>query len=136
MERRFYIPRASQNWIIGPRLVKNAEDLGKTLREFDITGIGVSGVDVCMYVMHAKKANVPKEEFEALRNRQQQTQRMQQNAAVEEQRAMQNQVVFSQGQPQQAQPQFHQGQAQRQVSYPQGNPQQYNQQQQQMSRFY
>ena len=76
VEHHFYIPRLSQNWIIGTRLVKGT-DMNKSLRDFDIRGSGVGGggVSVFMYVMHTKKAQVPNE---AARVRQQHVQHRQQ----------------------------------------------------------
>ena len=76
VEHHFYIPRLSQNWIIGTRLVKGT-DMNKSLSDFDIRGSGVGGggVSVFMYVMHTKKAQVPNE---AARVRQQHVQHRQQ----------------------------------------------------------
>ena len=76
VEHHFYIPRLSQNWIIGTRLVKGT-DMNKSLRDFDIRGSGVGGggVSVFMYVMHTKKAQVPNE---AAKVRQQHVQHRQQ----------------------------------------------------------
>ena len=68
VEHEFYIPKLSQNWIVGPRLVKGTE-LNKPLKELGIKGEGVQEVSVFMYVMHTKKAQVPNE---ATRVRQQQ----------------------------------------------------------------
>ena len=68
VEQEFYIPKLSQNWIIGPRLVRGTE-LNKPIKEFGIKGEGVQEVSVFMYVMHTKKAQVPNE---AIRVRQQQ----------------------------------------------------------------
>ena len=45
-------------------------DLNKTLQEFGVKGEFIGDVKVFMYVMHPKKANVPKEEFEGVRSKQ------------------------------------------------------------------
>ena len=68
VEHHFYIPKLSQNWVIGPRLVRGTE-LNKPIKEFGIKGEGIQEVSVFMYVMHTKKAQVPNE---AVRVRQQQ----------------------------------------------------------------
>lgn len=89
LELSHHIPRATQNWIIGESLVKG-DLLNRTLRDFDIDGDGtatspikvsfsplrerektISGLQVFIYVMHSKKAHVPKEEYEAIRQCQQ-----------------------------------------------------------------
>ena len=74
VEHKFYIPRQAQNWIIGPKLVKGTE-LNKPIKEFGIVGEGVTEVNVFMYVMHTKKAQVPNE---ATRMRHQQFNQQQQ----------------------------------------------------------
>ena len=74
VEHHFYIPKLSQNWIIGPRLVRGTE-LNKPIKEFGIKGEGIQEVSVFMYVMHTKKAQVPNE---ATKLRQQQHFRQQQ----------------------------------------------------------
>ena len=66
---KFYIPKASQNWIIGDNLV-TPNDLQKTLGELGVKGQFVNEVKVFMYVMHPRKANVPKEDFEGIQQRQ------------------------------------------------------------------
>ena len=84
VEHHFYIPRLSQNWIIGTRLVKGT-DMNKTLKEFGIRGSGLGGgVNVFMYVMHTKKAQVPNEAAKVrqqfVQNRQQQQQELMQQS--------------------------------------------------------
>ena len=74
VEQEFYIPKLSQNWIIGSRLVKG-NDTNKSLKELGIKGDGVGEISVFMYVMHTKKAQVPNE---ATRMRQQQHRQQQQ----------------------------------------------------------
>ena len=69
VESNFHIPRAAQNWIIGPKLVKSTADLQRTLRDYEITG-AAGKARVYLYVMHVKKANVPKEDVEYIRQRQ------------------------------------------------------------------
>ncbi len=66
---KFFIPKASQNWIIGDMLV-SPSDIHKTLKDYKVSGEFVSEVKVFMYVKHAKKAQVPKEELESIRNTQ------------------------------------------------------------------
>ena len=81
---KFFIPKASQNWIIGDTLVISKDDLQKTLKDFGISGDSVchSQVKVYMYVMHTKKANVSKEEFEMVRARQIQQRKEQQGQST------------------------------------------------------
>ena len=74
VEQEFYIPKLSQNWIIGSRLVRGTEQ-NKPIKEFGIKGEGIQEVSVFMYVMHTKKAQVPNE---VTRLRQQQHFRQQQ----------------------------------------------------------
>ena len=84
VENNFHIPRATQNWIIGPKLVKNTTDLQRTLKDYEITATA-GKAKVYLYVMHVKKANVPKEEYDYIRQRQKDTmsqQQMQQPAAM------------------------------------------------------
>jgi len=69
VESSFHIPRVAQNWIIGPKLVKSAADLQRTLKDYEITGVA-GKAKVYLYVMHVKKANVSKEEVEYIRQRQ------------------------------------------------------------------
>ena len=69
VENNFHIPRATQNWIIGPKLVKNTTDLQRTLKDYEITATA-GKAKVYLYVMHIKKANVPKEEYDYIRQRQ------------------------------------------------------------------
>ncbi|CAI8016046.1 RanBP-type and C3HC4-type zinc finger-containing protein 1 [Geodia barretti] len=72
LELSHHIPKATQNWIIGDNLVKG-DLLNHTLRDFGIDGDGsaTTATDVYIYVMHSKKAHVPKEEYEAIRQCQQ-----------------------------------------------------------------
>jgi hypothetical protein len=69
LELTHHIPKATQNWVIGNQLVKG-DMLLKTLRDFGIDGSGTTA-KVFIYVMHTKKAQVPKEEYEAIRQCQQ-----------------------------------------------------------------
>lgn len=78
---KFFIPKASQNWIIGKHLV-TSNDLQKSLKDLGVSGEVISEVKVFMYVMHPKKANVPKEEFEGIRARQMQQKKQQQGQAA------------------------------------------------------
>ena len=55
-----------------------SNDLQKSLKDLGITGELISEVKVFMYVMHPKKANVPKEDFEGIRARQMQLRKQQQ----------------------------------------------------------
>lgn len=89
VEQEFYIPKLSQNWIIGARLVKGNE-LNKPIKEFGIKGEGVAEVSVFMYVMHTKKAQVPNE---SVKLRQQQHLRQQQQGLQNIQQ--QDQVLYS-----------------------------------------
>ena len=75
---KFFIPKASQNWIIGDKLIVSKEDSGKKLKDFQITSEILDTVTIYVYVMHTKKANVPKEEHEAIRNRQVEQKKQQQ----------------------------------------------------------
>jgi hypothetical protein len=79
---KFYIPKASQNWIIGENLVTSS-DLQKSLKDLGVTGDLINEVKVFMYVMHPKKANVPKEEFEGIRARQMQQKKQQQGQTTQ-----------------------------------------------------
>ena len=75
---RFFIPKASQNWIIGDKLIMTKEDGSKKLEDFDIRAEEVDNIPIYIYVMHAKKANVPKEEHDAIRNKHQEQRKGQQ----------------------------------------------------------
>lgn len=76
VEKQFYIPRSSQNWIIGPKLIKN--DDKQPLKEHGLahTKSGDSQ-KVFLYVMHTKKANVAKEDLEGIQSRQRAQQKQQ-----------------------------------------------------------
>jgi len=53
------------------------EDGSKQLKDFDL-GAELNNVPIDIYVMHTKKANVPKEEHDAIRSRQQEQRKAQQ----------------------------------------------------------
>ena len=91
VEQEFYIPKLSQNWIIGHRLVKGS-DMTKTLKDFDIRRDGVQEVSVFMYVMHTKKAQVP---HEAARMRLQQHRQQQQRDLTNIRKINQQLQVYS-----------------------------------------
>ena len=80
VEKRFYIPRSSQNWIIGKKLIKGDDELHKALSQHGLKCPSDStSVKVFLYVMHTKKANVAKEEYDAIQSRRKEQQNRQEN---------------------------------------------------------
>lgn len=129
VEQKFHIPRSSQNWIIGSKLIKS--DDRQPLSSYGLKCVKGSDSQqiIYLYVMHTKKANVAKEDLEAIQTRQRAQQNKQQSGvqaplppAIQAPNNRQGQQAdYSQGQqanyPQGQQPNYPQGQR---VNYSQG----------------
>ncbi len=136
VEQKFHIPRSSQNWIIGSKLIKS--DDRQPLSSYGLKCVKGSDSQqiIYLYVMHTKKANVAKEDLEAIQTRQRAQQNKQQSGvqaplppAIQAPNNRQGQQAdYSQGQqanyPQGQQPNYPQGQR---VNYSQGQQPNYPQ---------